>query len=143
MRTWWLGMLLLALAPVAAGAQLPSGHHRVVPPRRPVPPHHGVHRHRHHRAGALPVLIGAPAMPASGTCEDAAALLRENPPWTGPSEQRVVTAYVVEPGTATGLLYGLRAAGYHEVRLVGLEALTDGTYRASFRLGPRDASVCS
>lgn len=75
-------------------------------------------------------------------CEEAALFAQHAVVSPVGGSRDVAVAYIDQVEAATALLYGLRAAGYQEVQLVSLQFEPDSVYRAEFRLGRRDASLC-
>ena len=152
----------LVVTPLAASAQMiytqrpappgpPAGlRDPALPPRLTdpaLPPHFGTRpppffRHRRHFFPFFP-FFGPVVVFGDGftTCEVAARAVHDSPP-TATGSHDVVIAYVEEAEDATSLLYGLRAAGYPDVQLVSLQFDPRTRYRAEFRLGRRNASLC-
>jgi hypothetical protein len=95
---------------------------------------------RHHRhLFFFPVVAFTDGMT---TCEEAALLVHDAAVSQVGGSRDFVVAYVDHPELATALLYGLRAAGYRDVQLVALQFDPASLYRAEFRLGRHDASLC-
>jgi hypothetical protein len=135
--------MVASLAVTLEGQAMPQ--HAVGRPPAPPPfgrvHHHG--NHPHHHARFVPFLVGDGGYgEGAGPCRDAAAFV-EHAQAAGKLRGDAVEAIVDDPDDATSLLYGLRAAGYPEVELLSLARLGQGRYRAEYRLGPRDASLCS
>jgi hypothetical protein len=104
------------------------------------PFHH--HFRRHFRAFATPLVVGTFNGDNDDPCRVAVRFLQRADA-EGKLRGDLVDAVVDDPDAATSLLYGLRAAGYHDVRLISVEPFEQGEYRAEYRLGQRDAAICS
>lgn len=95
-------------------------------------------RHHHRHLFFFPVAFDD----GSATCEDAARLVDNALLSPVDGSRDFVVAYVDQLEGATALLYDLRAAGYQEAQLVSMHFDSASRYRAEFRLGHRDASLC-
>lgn len=138
--------LAFALPPLAA----PAGHVAI---QRPFPPRAGVivpvvaprldgtrpfFRH-HHRVFFVPLVVVGNGF---STCE-ATAFSRDDAARSPIGDEHdLIIAYVERIEAATTLLYGLRAAGYPDARIVSLQFDPSSRYRAEFRLERHDTSPC-
>ena len=79
--------------------------------------------------------------PENFTCLDAVRIVRDAGQENVPSGRRELTRTFVDPGGLEALANALGTAGYNDVQIVNVERSEEGL-RATYRLGPRDASLC-